>query len=207
MIDKLIYKKMVSVMSAIGAIHKTQKNQAQGFSFRGIDQVLNALYPALVEHEVMLTPRCLDIKSQLKDVIRTSGKPGIDKHTSVLMEYDFTAIDGSFVTVGPIPGEAIDSGDKATTKALSAALKYALIQTFSIPTEDIVDADAETHVLNKQTQPVPSKQQPVASNQLPLKNFAPTRSTHEPKFDPQVPKGPQSQALQNKISDQQKPRM
>jgi hypothetical protein len=60
------------------------------------------------------------------------------------MEYDFFAEDGSKVTVGPIPAEGLDSGDKATNKALSAALKYALIQTFSVPTEDMAEADLET---------------------------------------------------------------
>ena len=60
------------------------------------------------------------------------------------MEYDFYAEDGSKVTVGPIPAEGLDSGDKATNKALSAALKYALIQTFSIPTEDMAEADLDS---------------------------------------------------------------
>src|SRR5690606_11320769 len=50
----------------------------------------------------------------------------------------------SKVTIGPIPAEGLDSGDKATNKALSAALKYALIQTFSIPTEDMAEGDAES---------------------------------------------------------------
>jgi hypothetical protein len=60
------------------------------------------------------------------------------------MEYDFFAEDGSKVTVGPIPAEGLDSGDKATNKALSAALKYALIQTFSVPTEDMAEADLDS---------------------------------------------------------------
>jgi hypothetical protein len=68
----------------------------------------------------------------------------VDKHVSIMMEYDFYAEDGSKVTVGPVPAEGLDSGDKATNKALSAALKYALIQTFSIPTEDMAEADFET---------------------------------------------------------------
>ena len=53
----------------------------------------------------------------------------------------FTAF-AEFVTTY---GEAMDSGDKATNKAMSAAYKYAAMQAFCIPTEGDNDADATTH--------------------------------------------------------------
>lgn len=142
--SNLIYKKMSDVMRAVGYIGKDQKNAAQGFKFRGIDQFVNALYPALLAHGVFMTPRCVREEHLLNEVVRSSGKSGVDKHVTILMEYDFYAEDGSKVTVGPVPAEGLDSGDKATNKALSAALKYALIQTFSIPTEDMAEADLES---------------------------------------------------------------
>jgi hypothetical protein len=140
----LIYKKMTQVMVDIGAIGKDSDNKAQGFKFRGIESVMNKLYPALTKHGVFMTPRCTQFTQELKDVTRSSGKLGVDKHIAIQMEYDFYAEDGSKVTVGPIPAEGLDSGDKATNKALSAALKYALIQTFSVPTEDMAEADKES---------------------------------------------------------------
>lgn len=142
--SNLIYKKMSDVMKDVGAIGKDQKNTQQGFKFRGIDQFVNALYPALTKHGVFMSPRATSFTHELKDVVRGSGKAGVDKHVSIMMEYDFYAEDGSKVTVGPVPAEGLDSGDKATNKALSAALKYALIQTFSIPTEDMAEADFES---------------------------------------------------------------
>lgn len=142
--SSLIFKKMSDVMKDVGAIGKDQKNTQQGFKFRGIDQFVNALYPALTKHGVFMAPRATSFAHELKDVVRGSGKAGVDKHVSIMMEYDFYAEDGSKVTVGPVPAEGLDSGDKATNKALSAALKYALIQTFSIPTEDMAEADFES---------------------------------------------------------------
>lgn len=142
--NHLIYAKMSLVMKDIGVVSKDQKNLAQGFKFRSIDSFINALYPALTKHGVFMTPRCTNYSSELKDVTRSNGKTGVDKHISILMEYDFFAEDGSKVTVGPIPAEGVDSGDKATNKALSAGLKYALIQTFSVPTEDMEEADRNT---------------------------------------------------------------
>ena len=147
----LIYEKMPLVMKEIGAIGKNQKNSAQGFKFRGIDDFVNSLYPALTKHGVFMALRCVSEQHELKEVTRSNGKAGVDKHVTILMEYDFFAEDGSKVTVGPIPAEGLDSGDKATNKALSAALKYALIQTFSVPTEDMAEADLDSPEIGTKT--------------------------------------------------------
>jgi hypothetical protein len=159
----LIYKKMTEVMKDIGAIGKGQKNSMQGYSFRGIDDMLNALYPALTRHGVFMAPRARNFSQELRDVTRSNGKAGVDKHVSMLVEYDFIAEDGSKVTVGPIPAEGVDSGDKATNKALSAALKYALIQTFSIPTQDMEEADRTTLEIGVSSSKSSSKQETQAS--------------------------------------------
>lgn len=162
-----IYKKMSEVMRDIGSVGKDQKNQAQGFKFRGIDQFVNSLYPALTKHGVFMAPRCVSEQHELKEVTRGSGKAGIDKHVTILMEYDFFAEDGSKVTVGPIPAEGLDSGDKATNKALSAALKYALIQTFSVPTEDMAEADLESPEIGRRSSsPTSSAQTTISANNV-----------------------------------------
>lgn len=149
--NKLIYSKMSLVMRDVGSIAKEQTNSAQGFKFRGIDQFVNALYPALTKHGVFMAPALVSESHELKDVIRSNGKAAIDKHVHIQMKYTFYAEDGSFVEVGPLPAEGLDSGDKATNKALSAALKYALIQTFSIPTVDMAEGDLDTPVIGTST--------------------------------------------------------
>lgn len=136
----LIYKKMIDVMREIGAVGKDQKNQTQGFKFRGIDQFVNAAHPALTKNGIFVTTEVLEKGEFLKDVERSSGKKGVDKHVSLTMKYTFHADDGSSVS-STIAAEGLDSGDKATNKALSAALKYALIQTFMVPTEDMEEGD------------------------------------------------------------------
>jgi hypothetical protein len=159
LMSNLVFKKMVEVMREIGVVGKNQKNTAQGFRFRGIDDMINALHPALTKYGVFMAPRCVAEQHELKEVTRGSGKQGVDKHVTIMMEYDFFAEDGSKVTVGPIPAEGLDSGDKATNKALSAALKYALIQTFSVPTEDMAEADLESPVIGKEVDKKSSPEQ------------------------------------------------
>ena len=164
----LIYKKMSEVMSAVGAIGKDQKNTQQNFKFRGIDQFVNALYPALTKAGVFMAPRVVSATQETREVVRGSGKTGIDKTVNLLVEYDFYAEDGSKVTIGPIAAEGLDSGDKATNKALSAALKYALIQTFSIPTEDMVDGDSVSPEIgaSKSSTVVSAEDKPAYDNLL-----------------------------------------
>lgn len=173
--NKMIYKQMSKVMSEIGNVEKSQTNSAQGFKFRGIDQFVNALYPAMVKHGVFMCPRCISEAHELREV-NNGTKVRVDKHVHLLMEYDFYAEDGSYVTIGPVPSEGLDSGDKATNKALSAALKYTLIQTFSIPTVDMEDADKESPQIEKSVASTASAA-PVSPQQ------AATRGT-KPSFAP-----------------------
>jgi hypothetical protein len=127
-------------MSKVG-ISKDRKNDAQGFKFRGIDDVLNALSRVLADQELCILPRVIS-----RAVTERANSRGNALFYVVLeVEFDLvSARDGSTHTVRTV-GEAMDSGDKATNKAMSAAYKYMAIQTFAIPTEGDNDADATTH--------------------------------------------------------------
>lgn len=197
--SQLIYMKMSDVMKEIGHVGKDQKNQAQGFKFRGIDQFVNALYPALCKHGVFMTPRCVKEEHELKDVERSNGKKGVDKYVYLQMEYDFFAEDGSKVTVGPIAAEGLDSGDKATNKALSAALKYALIQTFSIPTEDMVEADLDSPEMGRSAPVVTA--QVASATPTPAPTAAPKKTStfSKPKAAPAPAAAPVTTADQNEL--------
>jgi hypothetical protein len=101
------------------------------------------------------------------------------------MKYHFYAEDGSTVSVGPVPAEGLDSGDKATNKALSAALKYALIQTFSIPTEDMAEADLDSPEIGtakSKPEPVKAEIKAVAPTDVPVKETAAPAKMEKPKF-------------------------
>jgi hypothetical protein len=130
----------VSADIAKTGISKDRKNAQQGYSFRGIDEVFNALAPLLAKHQLVILPRILSREC----VERTSKSGSAQFFVIVEAEFDYvSAADGSKHTVRTF-GEAQDSGDKATNKAMSAAYKYAAFQTFCIPTEGDNDADAST---------------------------------------------------------------
>lgn len=144
MTEKLVYQAISAVAKEMAAtgISKDRTNTQQNFKFRGIDQVYNALAPALVNHGLLILPRITErIVTE-----RTTPKGTVLFYVVVKAEFDFVSTkDGSVHTVVTY-GEAMDSGDKATNKAMSIAYKYAAFQAFCIPTEETaIDADAEVH--------------------------------------------------------------
>ena len=128
-----VYKCINAVQSALAhdGISKDRKNVQQGYSFRGIDDVYNALSPLLAKNGLCILPRMISRNCEE----RQTQKGGTLFYVTVEAEFDFVcADDGSKHTVKTF-GEAMDSGDKATNKAMSAAYKYAAFQAFAIPTE------------------------------------------------------------------------
>lgn len=146
-----IHKAMISIAKQIATqgIGKTRKNAQQGYNFRGVDEVMNAFAPILAEHGVFVRPKF----SNRTMMERVTTKGGVLFYVTVEGEFTFTHEEGTEVTVGPFFGEAMDSGDKATNKAMAVAFKYAMFQTFCVPLEGVTggDADLQTHEVQPYT--------------------------------------------------------
>lgn len=140
-----IYAQIIAAMKDIEAIGKAKYNKQQGFAFRGIDDVMNALHPVLTKHDIFTVTEVLE---QTREH-RTTERGSQLNYSLLKFRTRFYTTDGSYVDAVTM-GEGMDSGDKASNKAMSIAYKYALFQVFCIPTEEMKDPDAET--------PPPSKQ-------------------------------------------------
>ena len=127
-----IYQAIIGVMSDIGVIGKEKRNTQQGFKYRGVDDVMNALQPVMVQHGLFVVPEIIDQKREER---QTKNKGNLI-YSVCTVRYTFYAKDGSSVQCVVI-GEGMDSGDKATNKAMSIAFKYACFQVFCIPTEEM----------------------------------------------------------------------
>lgn len=137
--SELIYERILAVMQDIGAIGKNNQNDQQHYSFRGIDDVYNALHPALIKNQVFIVPTVLNLDNS---IIETgAGKRAYQ--TLLTCCFRATTTDGSYVE-GHAVGEALDFSDKATNKAMSNAFKYFCFQLFCIPTRDMfIDAERD----------------------------------------------------------------
>lgn len=134
-----IYIAINNIMSEMGAIGKEKKNPQQHFHYRGIDDVMNVLQPLLVKHKVFIVPEIVEHRREDRQT-KTGGNL---IYSVCTIKFTFYAEDGSNITAVVI-GEGMDSGDKATNKAMSIAFKYACFQVFCIPTKEMNDPESTT---------------------------------------------------------------
>ncbi len=138
-----VYEKIAAVQAELAktGIAKNRRNQQQNYAFRGIDDVYSALAPLLAQHRLSILPRVVS-----RELVERTTKNGTALfYVTVEAEFDFVSADDGSCHVVRTFGEAMDSGDKATNKAMSAAYKYAAFMAFAIPTEGDNDADQTTH--------------------------------------------------------------
>jgi hypothetical protein len=114
------------------------------FAYRGVDRVVKALSGAMRKHRVVMLPVCSAIPEYIQ-VATSQGKPA--SMVRVLVTYRIYGPAGDYVEAAA-PGEAMDSGDKAVSKAMSVAWRTALLQVFFLPTEE-PDPDSEGYELGK----------------------------------------------------------
>lgn len=134
-----IYESITALMQDIPAVGKEKRNKEQGFLYRGIDDVMNALQPLLTKHKIFVVPEVLEQKREER--MTKNGKGLL--YSLLTIKYTFFAEDGSSVSA-VVVGEGMDMADKASNKAMAVAFKYAMFQVFCIPTEEMDDPDGET---------------------------------------------------------------
>ncbi len=143
-----IHEAIVAVMNEVGAIGKDSKNEQQHYNYRSIEQVYNRVQPLFAKHGIFSYPKVIE---QARET--GQSKSGGALHYAILtVEYTFSAEDGSSIAV-TVVGEGMDSGDKASNKAMSAAHKYALCQVLNIPYQ-VIDPDANSPELANKLQRV-----------------------------------------------------
>lgn len=138
-----IFSAIPKIMADLPAVGKDQVNVQQKFKYRGIDDIYNAVQRSMAKMGVFTVPKILS--RSRNQFVSKSGGQGI--HAYYEFRFRFYAKDGSYVDAFS-DGEAIDYGDKVANKCASIAHKYALLQVFCIPTEDLEDPDQESHEAN-----------------------------------------------------------
>jgi ERF superfamily len=137
---KTIYELFAEVKREVGPVGKKGVNEKQHYNFRGIDAVVNAAAPALDKHGVLTIPVLQALEYSIVEVGSNRTQMG---HVRVTVTYRFTGPAGDSFDA-TVPGEAMDSGDKATAKAMSVAYRTALLQALNLPTGD-ADPDSQSY--------------------------------------------------------------
>lgn len=138
MTEKLtVFEAWSKVMEEVQSIGKTQRNQQQGYTFRGIDAVMNVVGPSLRTHGVIVVPAAAT--ASYRDVSTSNGKPS--REVTVMVTYRVYGPAGDSFEM-QAPGESMDVGDKGTPKAMSVAYRTVLLQALTIPTDE---PDPDSH--------------------------------------------------------------
>jgi len=149
-----VHQALSAVMSEVLAVSKASRNQQQGFNFRGIDAVMNAVGPAFRAHGVVTMPHVIEYTTEI--VPTKNG--GTMNHVVLHTRYEFIGPAGDALSC-EVYGEAMDSGDKAMSKAHSVAYRTALLQVLTIPTDE---PDPDASVYERADKPAP-KAEPAAN--------------------------------------------
>ena len=179
-----IYEALTAVMRDCGAVGKDSKNPQQGYEYRGIDAVMNAVNPALTKNRVFVAPEVLEMTREE----RQTSKGTLLIYSVAKVKYTFYAEDGSSITAVVI-GEGMDSGDKSMNKAMSAAFKYALFQVLCIPTEEMIDSEVDS----PKPQPKRAQQKQTATQKQGAQQAAPASQQPAPQQEATVPQQPTPQ--------------
>lgn len=169
-----IYKLVGEAMRRLTAVAKDSRNETQNFMYRGIDAVMNALYPVMSELGLFFVPEVLEQtreeRTTTKKVWDSDEKKRVEKKSTLLysllkIKYTLYAPDGSSVSA-VVVGEGMDSGDKASNKAMAVGLKYAAFQLFMIPTEEMKndDPDRVSHEVDPKQEQTPEKPDATPAN-------------------------------------------
>lgn len=130
--QKTVVQALSAAMTEIGAVAKGDVNSQQGFKFRGIDATVNAVSPVFRKHGLVVVP---DLREIARSTVEVGTKRTLMGHVAVTVAYTFHGPAGDSITA-VVPGESMDSGDKATAKAMSVAFRTALLQSLCLPTDD-----------------------------------------------------------------------
>lgn len=174
-----VFAAIHSVLADIAktGVGKNATNAQQNFKYRANEDVMDALAPLLAKHSLIILPSVIEhVQTE-----RATRSGGVMLHTLLKCTYDFICpLDASIRVVGPLWGEAMDSGDKSTNKSLTIAYKYLCSQAFCIPFQGD-DPDAQSHEIagapSQRSHPGPEPESPS--------DAPPSRSTASPGMHPE----------------------
>jgi hypothetical protein len=124
---------ITAVMQTIGAVGKSGRAAASqgGYEYRRFDDIVNAAQPAMAAVGlVLITDEVLSVDYV---EVETGSRRTAMASVRVRVRYRWYGPGGDFVLAESV-GEAMDSGDKATSKAMTVCYRTCITQTFALPT-------------------------------------------------------------------------
>lgn len=135
-----VHQCIAKAMGLVSPVGKEGENTRDHYRFKRIDDFLTAANAAMAEAGVHVVPQVL---TRITDETHTTSSGNVMRWVDLEVQFRFYGPAGDYVECVTW-GEGRDASDKATNKALTAAMKYSLMYTLMVPTSDIQDADKDS---------------------------------------------------------------
>jgi hypothetical protein len=124
-------QKLAEVRRRIGYVQKRGHNERNNYSYVTAADIAGSVGDILAELGVVVIPTLEEISYE-----SAAGRGEAARMARVVMAYTFADVDSGEEVVAKVAGQGLDPGDKAPYKAMTGALKYALLQSFLLATGD-----------------------------------------------------------------------
>lgn len=124
-------QKLAEVRRRIGYVQKRGHNELSNYSYVTAADIAGSIGDLLAELGVVIIPKLEGISYE-----SAAGRGEAVRMARVVMAYTFTDVDSGEELTAKVAGQGLDAGDKAPYKAMTGALKYALLQSFLLATGD-----------------------------------------------------------------------
>lgn len=151
-----VYERLAACIEESGAIAKTGKapQQAGGYAFHRIDDVVEHLRDILLKHGLAVIPSVTS--SDVRELSEPRQGGGDRKFYHAVVTLDVGVVSISTPSDGFVVrsvGDGIDYGDKSTGKAYSYALKTAMLALFQLRGQPDNEDDDHDHAATPAKQP------------------------------------------------------
>lgn len=138
-------RKVLELMRLVPTLgkDKTAAKSAGGFQFRSIDSAMDAVGQAMRTVGLILSPKIDHVDRTQYEMTNRDDKSLTWTSTFVTATYSFIDPEDGSIHQAQMVGEGRDATDKATSKAVSMALKYGLLQALMIGVTDLSDTDSD----------------------------------------------------------------
>jgi len=134
-------QKLAEVRRRIGYVQKRGFNERNNYSYVTAADLAGAVGDILAELGVVIIPRLESISYEPN----AGSRSEVARAAQVVMAYTFTDVDTGDEITTKVAGQGLDAGDKAPYKAMTGALKYALLQSFLLATGDDPEDERINH--------------------------------------------------------------
>jgi hypothetical protein len=156
-------QKLAVVRRRIAYVQKRGHNERKNYSYVTAADIAGAVGDILAELGVVVVPRLESISHEPSRVARSE----VEHVARVVMAYTFMDVDTAEEITVKVAGEGLDAGDKAPYKAMTGALKYALLQSFLLATgDDPENESAQSHYARSRQSQTVTEQEAKAIYEL-----------------------------------------